>query len=47
MFKGPEPEASPGNKVIFQEDTVHFTIYGDGINPLVDDRGFPDNQIDY
>ena len=47
MFKGLDPEAPAGNKVIFQEDTVWFPIYGDGITPLVDDRGFPDKQIDY
>ena len=47
MFKGPEPETPPENKVRFQEDTVQLTIYGDGINLLVDDRGFPDKQIDY
>ena len=47
MFKGPEPEAPPGKKVRFQKDNVLFPIYGDGINPLVYDRGFPDKQIYY
>ena len=47
MFKGPGPEAPSGTKVIFQEDTVWLPIYGDGINPLVDDQGFTDKQIDY
>ena len=47
MFKGLDPEAPPGTKVIFQEDTVGLPIYGDDINPLVDDRGFPYKQIDY
>ena len=47
MFKGPKPEAPPGKKVRFQEDTVRLPIYGDGINPLIDDQGFLDKQIDY
>ena len=47
MFKGPEPEAPPGTEVIYQVDIVRLPIYGDGINPLVNDRGFPDKQIDY
>ena len=47
MFKGPEPEAPPGKKVRFQKDNVLFPIYGDGINPLVYDRGFSDKQIYY
>ena len=45
MFKGPDTEVTPGNKVRFQEDTVKLTIYSDDINTLVNDRGFTDNQI--
>ena len=47
MFKRTDLEAPPGTKVRFQEDSVRLPVYGNGINPLFDDRGFPDKQIDY
>ena len=46
LYSGPEPEAPPGEKIKYSEDTMRLPIYGDGINPLVDDHGFPDRQAD-
>ena len=47
MFKGLDPEAPPGTKARLQDYAILLPIYGNGTNPLVDDRGFLDKQIDY
>ena len=47
MFAGPAANEPPGVAVHFRDDTLRLPLPSMEPDILIDDRGFPDRQVDY
>ena len=47
MYRPPPQPDPPGLAVDFGGKAIRLPMYREGVDPLVDDRGFPDQQIDF